>query len=235
MDLSKEGPCLAFRNKADGGRSWFATTYADEWSGVLGGWFRSYFVCMGPCGWKEVPNTSTGKSDWHPVAQPETCCTLMPSKVWKTKYPDALATGQCWYCWCMRRFCASWGVVIEMMTLSGDLLYARADCPPTDVLDIRAMKIESEMPDATAEEIYNKMPVIPPQHNDLVVPHPTAPPAEGYFYIAPQVYNTLPHFNWRDIYTMTGAPVEVKKTKKEEKAQKWADWEASEAKRSSSK
>ena len=97
------------------------------------------------------------------------------------------------------------------------------------------MKIESEMPDATAEEIYNKMPVIPPQHNDLVVPHPTAPPAEGYFYIAPQVYNTLPHFNWRDIYTMTGAPVEVKKTKKEEKAQKWADWEASEAKRSSNK
>ena len=122
-----------------------------------------------------------------------------------------------------------------MMTLSGELLYARADCPPTDVLDIRAMKIESEMPTATAEEIYNKMPIIPPQHTDFVVPHPTAPPTEGYFHISPTVYNSLPHFNWRDVYTLTGAPVEIKKTKKEEKAVRWAEWEASQAKSSSSK
>ena len=232
--LSREGPCLAFRNRTDGGRSWFATTYADEWSGCLGGWFRSYFVCMGPCGWKDVPNESSGKSEYHPIALPETCCTLMPSKAWKTKYPDALASGQCWYCWCMRRYAASWGVVIEMMTLSGELIYARADCPPTDVLDIRAMKIESEMPDATAEEIYNKMPIIPPQHSELVAPHPTAPSGEGYFYIQPKDYNSLPHFNWRDVYTLTGAPVEIKKTKKEEKAERWAEWEVSQSKSASS-
>ena len=130
---------------------------------------------------------------------------------------------------------ASWGVVIEMTTLSGDLLYARADCPPTDALDIRAMKIESEMPDVTAEAIYNNMPIIPPQHSELVAPHAKAPPGYGYCYMEPKVYNSLPHFNWRDIYTMTGAPVEIKKSKKEQKAERWADWEASRAKSSSSK
>ena len=233
--LSREAPCLAFRNRADGARAWFATTYADEWCGVLGGWFRSYFICVGPCDFKEVPNESAGKPDYHPVARPDSCCTLMPSKVWNTKYPDALATGQSWYCWCWRKYAASWGVVIEMMTLSGELLYARADCPPTDVLDIRAMKIESEMPDATPEEIYNKMPIIPPQHSDLVAPHPTAPQTDGYFYMEPSVYNSLPHFNWRDVYTLTGAPVEIKKTKKEEKAERWAEWEANQANSSSSK
>ena len=121
----------------------------------------SYCLGMGPCDFEEVPNESSDKPDYHPVALPNTHCTMMPSKVWNTKHPDALATGQSWYCWRWRKYLASWGVVIEMMTLSGELLYARADCPPTDVLDIRAMKIESEMPDATAEEIYNNIPVIP--------------------------------------------------------------------------
>ncbi|MFM7987596.1 MAG: hypothetical protein ACKPKO_50605, partial [Candidatus Fonsibacter sp.] len=156
---------------------------------------------------------------------------MMPSKLWKRKFPDALATGNYWYCWCNRKYCASWGVVIEMMTLSGELLYVRADCPPTDVLDIRAMKIESEMPNATAEEIFDKMPIIPPQHSEMVVPHPMAPTNEGYFCTDPTHYNNLSHFNWRDIYTMTGAPVEIKKTKKEEKALRWAEWEASQSKK----
>ena len=51
----------------------------------------------------------------------------------------------------------------------------------------------------------------------------------------PKEYNKLPHFNGRDIYTMTGAPVEIKKSKKEQKAERWADWEASQSNSSSSK
>ena len=79
------------------------------------------------------------------------------------------------------------------------------------------------------------MPIIPTQHSDLVVPHSTAPQTDGYFYMEPSVYNKLPHFNWRDVYTLTGAPVEIKKTKKEEKAERWAEWEANQANSSSSK
>jgi hypothetical protein len=50
--LTAETPLLALRNDPYGERKWFATTYSDEWSGVLAGWFRSWFVCMHVCQWE---------------------------------------------------------------------------------------------------------------------------------------------------------------------------------------
>ena len=70
------------------------------------------------------------------------------------------------------------------------------------------------MSDATAEDFYDKKPIAPPQLTDVVAPHPTPPTDEGHFYIAPEVYNALPHFKWRDIYSTTGAPVEIKQRNK---------------------
>ena len=130
----------------------------------------------------------------------------------------ALATGQCWYCWCNKRFNASFGVVIEMKTLAGKICYCRAEVPPSDVLDVRAMKVERDMPNATPEEIYERMPVIPPTVTDMVRQHPSQPESSGYFHMDWEAYNTLPWFHWRDVYTLTGAPLQVKKTKAQNKA-----------------
>ena len=90
MLLTVEVPLLAFEGKSDSRRKWFATTYADEWSGYMGGWFRSWYVCMSGCGWG-----GEGKKD--PVMNATCCGTLIPSKLWNLKIKDPLADGQRWY------------------------------------------------------------------------------------------------------------------------------------------
>ncbi len=102
-----------------------ATTYAAEWTGVLGGYFRSYFIRLGDgCDLEQAPG-ERGKPEWRPIANDKCCLCLMPSKQWGTKYPEAPASGQTWCCHCFRLCKATWGVVIETQTLSGKLLYVR--------------------------------------------------------------------------------------------------------------
>jgi hypothetical protein len=218
--LTCETPLLAFKNDPDQRRKWFATTYSDEWCGVMGGWFRSYYGCFNGCDWNGE----------QPVMTKGCCGTLIPSKLWNTKFEDPLAESQRWYCWCTKRHSASWGQVVEIMTLSGKLLYCWATVPPDTIQDIRALKIERELgKQATAEEIYDSLPVIPPQQTEgCIQVHPLAPRCrpgeERFFTMEEDFFNKLPKFEWYQIFNMTGAPMmDMKKTGA--KARRALEWE----------
>ena len=75
MLLTADTPLLAFANHKDQERKYFATTYADEWSGFMTGWFRSWYICLHGC----------EHSGDRPKMTPSTCGTLIPSKLWPRK------------------------------------------------------------------------------------------------------------------------------------------------------
>lgn len=225
MLLTAETPLLAFRDDPDQHRKWFATTYADEWSGYMGGWFRSFYVCMHGCGWEEE----------RPIMQGDCCGTLVPSKMWGLKIEnDPLADGQKWYCYQNHRHIASWGQVVEFMTVGGRLMYAWATVPSGSIQDIRAIAIEQKVgKKATAEDIYSSLEIHPPStSHDNIFLHKKAPVTEPprYFGMDPDFFNKLPTFPWYQIFNMTGAPLtEVVKTGAQ--AKKAATWEVGEKKR----
>ena len=201
--LTCETPLLAFKDDPDQHRKWFATTYSDEWCGVLGGWFRSYYICLYNCVWEAG----------RPKMCPGCCGTLIPSKLWNLKIEDdPLADAQRWYCWQNHKHNATWGQVIEMMTLTKKLLYIWAKVPAGSIQDIRALKIEEEMgPSVTAEQIYDMLLVIPPQKTSFITIHPDAPKCppgkERFFYMDEETFNQLEEFQWYQIFNMTGAPM----------------------------
>jgi hypothetical protein len=225
MLLTAATPLIAFKDDPDQRRKWFATTYADEWTGCLGGWFRSWYVCMHNCAWKGTrPQMCSG------------CCgTLVPSKRWNLMdEEDPLADKQRWYCWQNHRHNASHGQVVELMTVGGRLMYAWTEVPSGTIQDIRAIRIEKECGSKTAEEIYADLPVIPPQvdHGHIHI-HRAAPPCpagqERWFGMEEEFFNDLPYFPWNQIFNFAGAPMqEVKKTGAA--AKKATEWEVHENK-----
>jgi hypothetical protein len=225
MLLTAETPLLAFKDDPNQRRKFMATTYADEWSGCLGGWFRSWYVCMHGCKWIPFMN--------KPQMCEGCCGTLVPSKLWGLLHEDdPLADGQRWYCWVTHRYNASWGQVVELMTVSGKLMYAWAEVPSGTIQDIRAMKIERDCPGMTAEQIYDSLPVIPPQtaHGHISVHHlaPACEPGkERWFSMEPDFFNSLPVFPWNQIFNLAGAPMKVAQaTGKDAQKKVWWDVDA---------
>ena len=148
-----------------------------------------------------------------------------------------MAEGQRWYCWQHHRYSASWGQVVEFMAVGGSLMYARATVPTGTIQDIRAIAIEQKVgPDATAEDIYEQLEIIPPQtSHELIFVHKDAPKAaEGevqrWYGINMDFYNQLPSFPWYQIFNMTGAPLTVVQATGAA-AKKKAQWEVEEKKR----
>jgi hypothetical protein len=225
MLLTAEVPLLAFAGDADQHRKWFATTYADEWTGFMGGWFRSWYICMHGCAYEGS----------RPVMTACTCGTLVPSKLWNLKIEDdPLADGQRWYCHVNHRYNASWGQVVEFKTVGGRLMYARADVPTGTLQDIRAIAIEQTVgKEATAEEIYESLPVYGPQtSHENIFYKPDAPRTEPqrWYGINPDFYNKLPTFPWYQIFNMTGAPMTYVNATGD-KAKKRAVWEVNDKKK----
>ena len=148
-----------------------------------------------------------------------------------------MAEKQKWYCWQGHKYKATWGQVVEFMTVGGRLMYAHATVPCSNIQDMRAIWIESEVGlEATAEQIYDRLEIIAPQtsHENIFV-HKGAPPAEHgqrqrWFGIDQEFYNNIPTFPWYQIFNMTGAPLrEVKATGKA--AKRAAEYEVDQQKR----
>jgi len=225
--LTADGPLLAFKDSEDADRKWLATTYSDEWSGVAGGWFRSYYICCYDCEWKKVDGVDV------PVLTCDSCNTAIPSKLWDRKIPDPMARHQAYYCHQNHKHNASWGQIVEVMTLSGKLLYAWAQVPSCHIQDIRAMKIEKDCPGMTAEEIFESLPVIPPQTHSCIKVHPTAnvgEPTPRFYTMDNEFFNDLAVFKWHQIFNMTGAPLRVQE-KTGKKAKNALAWEIDERKK----
>ena len=210
-------PWFAFDGHSGARRKWLATTYADEWIQDVGrGWVRSWHICLHGCGW-------VSESGDRPRMNTRCCGSLTSSKLWHLMNEgDPLAADQRWYCWQNHRYNASWGQVVEFMTVEGSLMYAWADVPTGDMLDVRAAKIEQEVsPDATAKDIYKSLQIFSPQtsHEHIFV-HPVAPQAaEGqvqrWYGVDINFYNQLPYFAWEEIVNMTGAPLtEIETTRR---------------------
>jgi hypothetical protein len=217
--LSLDAPMLAFEGQDDADRKWMATTFADEWVGCMGGWFRSYYVCGS---WSK---TNYGQK---PTFTEESCNTVIPSKLWDRAIDDPMAPHQRYYCHCSTRHLAKWGQLIEMRTISGKMLYAWAEVPGGNIQDIRALKIAKECPNMTADEIFESLPVIPPTvQTGFIDVHPTANRGldhTRFYKIDHKFFNSLQEFKWHQIFNMTGAPLqEVKATGKD--AKKKAQWD----------
>jgi hypothetical protein len=214
---SLDAPMLAFEGQDDADRKWLATTFSDEWTGCMGGWFRSYYICAHGCKW----------NGQKPVFHDGCCCTVSPSKAWDRKHADPMAPRQSYYCHQWHKHNASWGQLIEMRTLSGNMLYAWAQVPGCHIQDIRALKIEAECPKMSADDIFASLPVIPPQvQTGFITANEVANrglPQPSYFSVDPDFFNSLEEFKWHQIFNMTGAPMqEVQATGKD--AKKKAEW-----------
>ena len=168
-----------------------------------------------------------------PVLTGTSCNVAIPSKLWDRKIEDPMARNQSYYCHVNHKHNASWGQIVEIMTLSGKLLYAWAEVPSSHIQDIRAMKIERDCPNMTADQIFESLPVIPPQTHSEITVHPTANrglQTPRYFSMRPEFFNELSVFKWHQIFNMTGAPLrEQKQTGK--KAQNALAWEVDERKK----
>jgi hypothetical protein len=79
----------------------------------------------------------------------------------------------------------------------------RAEVPPWDVEDVRAMHIESTIKADSARDLFDKMRVIKPTQSELVVPDPTQP--DTLMIRSKLEYESLPWWSWWEIFTMVGA------------------------------
>ena len=218
--MTADGPLKAFVDTEDADRKWLATTFADEWSGVMGGWFRSYYICCHNCEWRKEGTVDV------PVLTDKSCNVAIPSKEWDRKKEDPMAPRQAYYCHTFHKHNASWGQIVEIMTLSGKLMYAWAEVPSAHLQDIRALKIEKDCPGMSADQIFESLPIILPQTHSEISVHLTANAGLSrpkYFSMRPEFFNNLSVFKWHQIFNMTGAPIkeQLQTGKQAKKALEW--------------
>ena len=112
-----------------------ASSYADEWTSSLYGNFRFWHICLALTG------------EWlYDENRHDTCRHVTLSKKWDTLHADPLACGQRWYCSCVAKYNATWGVLVEMKFNSEQgVRYFRADAPDDHVKGALAMHHEKTL------------------------------------------------------------------------------------------
>ena len=128
------------------------------------------------------------------------CCTLILPKVWARLHDDPLATGQRWYCHCEARYSTAFGMVLELI-INGQSHFARAAVPTFSIQDAKAMSVErNEKAYATAEELYNAIPVVKPMdQGKFLRPMPNK---EGFYKLRGEDFNTVPMLDWLQLYNI---------------------------------
>ena len=80
----------------------------------------------------------------------------------------------------------------------GTVSYVRAQCPPWDLEDVRAMKTEATVSAESVKELYDKIRSINPSVNDIV-----GMDADGCKYITNQEdFEKMPFFSWDELLTL---------------------------------
>ena len=210
--LQRWEPDLAFasRGEAEQERMIRACTYSDCWvelfddrTGNLKGRLDSYYICK----------AKTGDHD---------CMLTTPSKDWDTNGVDPIDARK-WTCagkWCNAKFKAGWGqlVIITRMAADGNLerLYMRAEVPPWSCEDVRAMHLEEVTAKDTdsATDLFKKIKRVVPTQDDLLVP-PVWPEDAGRLrFVDRALFDSLPQFQWKQIFNMVGVEAPSGKAKK---------------------
>jgi hypothetical protein len=137
---------------------------------------------------------------------------VLPSKDWDTLHDDPLAPGQRWYCdpkSCNTRYKAGWGQLVQVSKRdrkTGKMIdmYMRAECPPWDMEDVRAMWTVDNIAAKTSEELYAKVKRIVPATSALIIPDPTLPGQMMLESVA--AWEKVPEFSWWEIFGILGVP-----------------------------
>jgi hypothetical protein len=191
-----------------------ASSYADEWTSSLYGHFRFWYICLARTG------------DWLlEENMPDTCRRLTLSKMWDTLHADPLAVGQRWYCSCVAKYAAKWGVLVEMKFNSEQgVRYFRADVPDDHIKDALSTHHEKTLGDqvVTPEDLYEKMKSVPPTVTKVIE---EIDRAKGiYRVIRAQDLDTIPTWEWYDLFTLTGRTLPPKPVSKRSKRNKKATY-----------
>jgi hypothetical protein len=167
--------------------------YPDEWGcnmnkqGDVTCAFRSFYICLA--------------GGVYP------CCTVIPSKTWETFHKDPLATRQRWYCICCgARYQTKFGMIVEL-EVHGNFYYVKADIPPENLEDLRAMWLEENKKPIDPEDLFAKLNLVTPHRSEIlrqitqedVMAGAKTKFDQNAYKITPSAYKTLPHFEWQQI------------------------------------
>lgn len=202
MEESEFPLALAFRAVCKPGpeKHWGFTQpaqYSDEWfrqknsQGQVLSAHRFLYVCL------------AGKE--------RTCFTVIPSVTWFPSPEDALASKQRWCCVsCGAGHRTGFGVVIEIES-SGYWYYVKADIP-LDLDDLHPRRLEQTLMPAGPRDLLamlnhaapHKYEILKPiTQADVLVNGKTKYSDHNAYKILAADYETLPHFDWRQIIQMT--------------------------------
>jgi hypothetical protein len=198
---------LAFAGQARQAEFMAAAQYADEWvrkttktGGVSS--FRAFYVC--------------GAGGSSP------CNTITSSKVWHRHNPSTTSTAQSWYCpACGAGFKARFGMMVQIVKFLGtdqeEDFACRAEIPPKEVEDLRAMYLEGKLRPSSPEELYSAIPTTLPsvssgvfrkaRPQEIYYPSPDSgnDPTHGVYKVVDSgVFESLPKFSWWQIFNFCG-------------------------------
>jgi hypothetical protein len=176
---------LGFAGHASQDTMWQVATYQDEITRSKGGSMVFYFMCDSGPSWAR-------------------CQTLMTSKGWRRKFPDATGwvKGQRYYCvQCGACYKHSWGCIVQVQ-LTGDprIYYMRAEVPDDDTLDLMTMRAEKRFfkPGMTSQELWNALPEVVPAVNTFVQARAGM---DAWYFQDRAFFESLPTYKWVDILT----------------------------------
>ena len=201
--LEEDEECLAFASREDQSRMIAACTYADTWitmywpgTTLIRSRVDSFYVCAAKWGWED-------------------CLAVTPSKLWKFRGESQVDATK-WDCvWCPARYKGGMGqvVIITRCNRAGVLerFYMKAPCPDWNIEDIRAMNLEQTVATEgeTPESLLDKIETLHPVEDDYIVARGT-----GHKFIDRATWNSLPEFDWYQIFNMVGAACPEDKKKK---------------------
>ena len=186
-----EDKYIAYASKGKAQHSYIrASSYQDEWVSSKAGTITSYYICLGNTRWEKG------------ALVPSKCRRIIASKQWDKKKDDTQeewVPQQRWYCMCKSRYHAGWGQVVIIEEPDGTVLYVRAECPPWDLEDVRAMNTEATVSAESVKELYDKIRSIEPSVNDIV-----GTDEAGLKYIKKyEDFQAMPFFSWEELLTLT--------------------------------
>ena len=201
--LELDDKYLAFSSKPDQHAWILASSYSDCWTeifnkkGELIGGICSYWPCF-------------GNTRWGPVKY-DPCCRVMPSKRWLRLHADPTQPGQRYYCVgsCKKRHQGGWGQLVEVKRLNErgqlEMFYMRAEAPPWDAEDVRAMHLEETIGinAKSAMDLFERIREVKPTLSELVIPDTTG--EDMLMLRSKEEYFNLPEWSWWEIFTMVGA------------------------------
>ena len=163
-----------------------AVDYNDTWFLEKETEFNVYYIC-------QRKYDAEGK---------DRCNAAIQSLAWDRMIADPIANKQRWYCnVCGARYKTAYGVLVELIVKGNtkEALYCKADLPPEDMKDLKAMCVQSKLRHAnTPQELLAALPTLSPQDRGTFFTE-TKP---GVFTFTTEVCDSLPKMEWYQLYNL---------------------------------